>query len=84
MNLALIKNRRRELFGLSRETEAHVDTEELAIVLKLQMQGKPVTEESILIEEMKLVLRNMKNAEPLKPFLKAILTLYIHATERKT
>ena len=76
VNIELLKRRLRELTGVTRDTDIIIDSEALAIAFKLQNEHKSVTEENILIERMKLVLKDMSHRDQMKPFLTAICSMY--------
>ena len=76
VNIELLKRRLRELTGVTRDTDIIIDSEALAIAFKLQNEHKSVTEENILIEKMKLVLKDMSHRDQMKPFLTAICSMY--------
>ena len=74
MNIELLRQRKRELYGASIECKPF-DHDSLNVALALTLEHKPVTDQSILIRRMELALEEVGNT-PFKPFLIAIKELY--------
>ena len=75
MDMSAIKKRRRELCGVSRPSDAHICYDELAIIFSLTCKGIPATRRNVLIEWMKIVLKEMPESV-YKPFWEALMEIY--------
>ena len=75
MNMSLIRKRKRELCGITRNMKYSVDYDGMAIAIKLLRPNRPVTNESIILEKMRYSLPYIMGT-PYAPFCEAIMELY--------
>jgi hypothetical protein len=78
MNLDLIKKRYKELVPGNTISFDDINVrEDLPICHKIMMEGRRVTAQSILEEKMKLSIRQLKNDDPMKLLMEAVLKIYL-------
>ena len=75
LNVPLLKQRYRSLFGGSVLCD-RLDTEDLNIMMKLKLEGKPYTNKDILIFKMQATLEKISFNDPHRPFLIAVKQIY--------
>lgn len=81
LNVPLLKQQYRSTFGGSFLCD-RFDTEDLNIMLKLKLEGKPYTNKDILIFKMQSVLDKISFNDPHLPFLIAVKQIYETTKEK--
>lgn len=76
MNPFAIRKLKLKICGESRESNAQISRDELAVMMKITLRGQKVTNELILIEQMKTNLDLMSRNDTMRPFCQAIYNLY--------
>jgi hypothetical protein len=74
LNIEQLQKRKRQLCGETRTVPAFNVNEDLAAILKLSLDHRPITDESILFEKMEVALDRV--SPELKPFCEAIIILF--------